>query len=218
MAALRAEVVEEIPVSHAEAHERLPLVMERLGYEKRSEGIWERRKDRFGFAFLSLPDACPTTLRIDLKEIHSPPRKSPCAAVHLHYLVRMPGQILANTDARALELEVQRFRSLMIGEAEPDLREERKRLVALTMRANLVISLLPAVFLLSAIALDKDTILRLAPMKAILWMLLLGGMGWGVGLFIAVKSVVPILNALIPSTLRYTVPSGSGRSAKKTGR
>jgi hypothetical protein len=197
--AMLAEDRGSLPVEVALAQERLPQTMFQLGYEQVGERTWERRSGRSGRGFWSLPDACPTLVKVTLNANGGETLHTDYA---LFYRVQMPGQILAHTDAKALELEADRVLALLRGEAEPDIRRERARLVRLTFFGNLVLSMLPALAFLFTVWMLRQRLLNASPIRGILW--LLPGIGvWGLTLYLAGLVVVKVLNATVETRVDY---------------
>jgi hypothetical protein len=199
MALMLAEDRGSLPVDAALARERLDRAMFQLGYEQVGERTWERRSERSARGFWSLPDACPTLVKVTLEASGG---ETPHTDYALFYRVQMPGQILAHTDAKALELEADRLLALLRGEEEPDTRRERARLVRLTFFANTVLSLLPALAFLSTVWMLRYRILNTSPIRGILW--LLPGIGvWGLTLYLTGIVVVKVLNATVETRVNY---------------
>ena len=206
MAVMLAEEWGELPLHQEDARDRLPQVMAYMGFRRLDEGIWKRRRDRCGSGWWSLPDACPTLLQWHFTEVDAPERRpdtKPRTRYALTYTVAMPGQILAHTDAKALELEIDRILHLLIGGFDRDTRRERARLVRWTLMANLLLSLMPAVVMLAALWMTRPVIETMHPLWAFLWIVGFGGSLWLLGLALTARSVVRLLNARIPTRLSY---------------
>lgn len=212
MAVLQAEEWGDLPLRQDDARDRLPQVMAYMGYEKVDEETWERRREGCGSGWWSLPDACPSVLRWSFTEVdpdESGPEERPRTRYSLSYHVTMPGQILAHTDAKALELEIDRILHLLIGGFDRDTRQERARLVLLTVLANLLLSLIPASAMFLAVWALRGWLSDAYPLRGLMGLLVVGGVVWGIGLYFAARLVVGMLNLLVETRLNY-------RSVKRT--
>lgn len=236
MAVMLVEEWGEIPLQKEVARERLPHVMAYMGYRKVDEKTWRRRRDRCGSGWWSLPDACPSLLHWNFTEVETAEQRSdgrPLTRYTLAYRVRMPGQILAHTDAKALELEIDRILHLLVGGFDRNTSRDRAQLVRWTILANVLLSFFPALLMAAALWVTRPFLVQLPLLWGFFWILLLGGLIWGVGLFVASRFVVRLLNRYIPTRLSYrsmkrndpaltpwlpmleapTVPPGKKRSA-----
>ncbi|MBW3622227.1 MAG: hypothetical protein KY468_02325 [Armatimonadetes bacterium] len=215
MALMVTEEWGEIPLTQEVARERLPQVMEYLGYRRVEEETWQRRPDRCGSGWWSLPDACPSLLRWNLTEVEAANgsgEEMPKTRYALSYRVEMPGQILANTDAKALELEIDRILHLLIGGFDRDNRRERVQLVGWTILSNLLLSLLPALSMAAALWLARPLFLEAPLFRGVFWIVLIGGGAWGIGLALTARGVVRLLNSQVKTRLVYR----SARAGKGT--
>ena len=213
MAFMSAEEWGDLPLSQSDARERLPQVMAYLGFRRIDEHTWRRRKDRCGSGWWSLPDACPATLHwilvaVDPKE--DSPDALPLTRYALSYRVKMPGQILAHTDAKALELEIDRILHLMIGGFDRETGRERGRLVRLTVAANAALSVIPALTT-SATALTVYSLTQVpGPPLRWAWTALCGAAAWGGSLCLTARGVVWALNRRVETRLHYRALPGHG--------
>lgn len=211
MAVMLVEEWGDLPLHQEDARDRLPQVMAYMGFRRLDEETWKRRRDRCTSGWWSLPDASPTLLQWRLTEVNTPEHRSseqPHTRYSLSYRVTMPGQILAHSDAKALELEIDRILHLLIGGFDRDTRRERARLVQWTIGANLFLSLMPAALMATALWITRTVIESVHPLWGLLWMLGFGGSVWGVGLVFASRWIVRVLNTLIPTRLSYRTMKG----------
>ncbi len=203
MAAMIAEDAGEVPLSVAHAAERLPQAMSDLGYDPAGERLWKRRRPS-ALPFLSLPDRCPTTLRVTLHDATPAGEGAdPRAGVRLTYTARLPGQLLAHSDAAALQLETDRLLARLAGHPLPDTARERRRLARLTVVANVLLSAIPAAFMAGALWAARERLMALPVERAVGITLLLGVAVWGVAMVVTARGVVGWLNRRVTTRVRY---------------
>jgi hypothetical protein len=185
----------------AAARAGLPAVMRRLGFQPIEEGKWERRKDRCAWSVCSLPDRCPAVAEVELgPDLEGKDR----TRYRIRYRVRMPGQIFAHTDARALELEIDRWIRYMRGEesGEEDVKD-RERLARLTFAANLFLTMIPALILCFCLWLGSGLFLQATPTQGLIEAALVSVSAWALSLWITGKAVVQVLNRIVGTRVRY---------------
>jgi hypothetical protein len=220
MAVMLVEDWGELPLPQSDARDRLPSVMGYMGYRRLDEETWKRRRDRCRSGWWSLPDVCPAVIRWKLTEVEAPEdskEEPPRTRYAVSCRVHMPGQILANTDAKALELEIDRMTHLLIGGFDRDVREERAYLTRLTLMSNVLLSLIPACGMLLVLWMTRRLFVSSPLLTSLLWIIGLGGVAWGIGMWATARWVVRLLNGRVETRVTYRSERGmSGGFARVT--